>query len=375
MEKIYIPNKPGLSPDLLDRGTGKKKDPNFSFKKTVFYPLGRHALYSIIKEMKISGKDSVLLPNFVCHTATKPFEMFTKKVRFFRVKKDLSIDFDDLIGRIKDDTKVLMVVHYHGFTDNIERVMEICRDNDIYLIEDCAQAMYSRHRGKLLGSFGDASVFSIRKTLPVPDGGALVINNEEFRVKEPAKELTGEEGIELQNKKLTNLILTWLQINARLLLTSFSKELEDLKWVERRLYSDPSKFHKISDISRTIMDNVDSNRIIKKHRENFNFLSRKTEGMDGIEPIFRRIGPGVCPYAFPVMAKNRKSIRSELLKNGIETLVHWDYLLPRGFAGKYPEVRKLAQNEMTLPVHQDLERKHMERIVNELKGAAKQRKY
>ncbi|NIO19191.1 MAG: aminotransferase class V-fold PLP-dependent enzyme [Candidatus Aenigmarchaeota archaeon] len=371
MEKIYVPNKPGLSPDLLNRGVKKREDPNFGFKRIVFYPFGRNALYSIIKEMKISRKDSILLPNFVCHTAIRPFEMFTKKVRFFRVRENLSIDFDDLADRIEKNTKVLMVVHYHGFTGNIERVMEICRDNDIYLIEDCAQAMYSRHKGKLLGSFGDASVFSIRKTLPVPDGGALVINNEEFKVEEPSKELTDKEGVELRNKKLTNLILTWLQVRTKFFLASFSKELEDLKWVERRLYSDPSKFHKISDISRTIMNNVDSNRVIKKHRKNFNFLSEGIEGMSGIEPIFKKPEPGVCPYAFPLMVKNRKSVRSELLRNGIETLVHWDYLLPKGFAEKYPEIEKLARNEMTLPVHQDLERKHMESIVNELKKIAK----
>jgi len=318
MEKIiYVPNKPGLSPDLLNRGLIKGKDPNFNFKKVVFYPFGRNALYSILKEMKVSGKDSVLLPNFVCHTAIKPFQMFTKKVNFFRVKEDLSIDFDDLVSKVGKDTKVLTVVHYHGFTDNIERVMEICRENDIYLIEDCAQAMYSRHGGKLLGSFGDASVFSIRKTLPVPDGGALVVNNEEFEVKEPAKELADEEGIELKNKKLTNLILTWLQVRTGLFLTSFSKELEDLKWVERRLYSDPSKFHKMSDISRTIMNNANSTRIIKKHRENFKFLSEEIKGVEGIEPIFRKLESGVCPYAFPVMVNDKKSLRSRLLKNGV----------------------------------------------------------
>jgi hypothetical protein len=47
----------------------------------------------------------------------------------------------------------------------------------IFLIEDCAHALLSSHKGQSLGSDGDISIFSLLKTLPVPNGGILLLNN------------------------------------------------------------------------------------------------------------------------------------------------------------------------------------------------------
>src|SRR6185369_9961516 len=66
-------------------------------------------------------------------------------------------------------------------------VKEICAASNIMLIEDCSQALFSSCGGKQLVTFADMAMFSQRKTLPLPDGGALLVNNSKLAPKPPDK--------------------------------------------------------------------------------------------------------------------------------------------------------------------------------------------
>src|SRR5207245_6549749 len=79
---------------------------------------------------------------------------------------------------------ILYLIHYVGFPGPVQELSVACRARRLLLIEDCAQALLSNCAERPLGSFGDVAIFSIRKTLPVPDGGALVAGTDRKSVGE-----------------------------------------------------------------------------------------------------------------------------------------------------------------------------------------------
>ena len=76
-------------------------------------------------------------------------------------------DFDEIRDMITDQTKAIYLIHYLGFPGPVEELLELCKERNIYLIEDCALSLFSCVSDKPLGSYGHASIFSLYKSLPV----------------------------------------------------------------------------------------------------------------------------------------------------------------------------------------------------------------
>jgi dTDP-4-amino-4,6-dideoxygalactose transaminase len=72
-------------------------------------------------------------------------------------------------GRVRG----IMVYHQWGFPQRLDAIQELCDKESLFLVEDCAHALESYYRGKRLGTFGDAGIFSLSKFFPSVLGGAL----------------------------------------------------------------------------------------------------------------------------------------------------------------------------------------------------------
>ena len=92
---------------------------------------------------------------------------------------------ESLENNISDRTKAVIVTHLWGLPAQIDRIAEICRKNDLFLIEDCAHAVGVKWKGKHVGTFGDIGCFSFQeyKNLSTGDGGMSVTDNEELAYK------------------------------------------------------------------------------------------------------------------------------------------------------------------------------------------------
>ena len=103
--------------------------------------------------------------------------------------KPVYVDIDDgtmnldpqLVRRaITNKTKVIMPVHLYGQPFDVDKILEICRENKVQLVEDSAQAHGAKYNGKTIGTFGDISCFSFypgKNLGAMGEGGALVTNN------------------------------------------------------------------------------------------------------------------------------------------------------------------------------------------------------
>ena len=96
------------------------------------------------------------------------------------------MDLDKLEKSINPKTKAIIIVHLTGSCCNMDRLMDIVNNNNLILIEDCAQSHGAYFNGKRLGSFGLLSTFSFypgKNLGALGDGGAICTNNDKLALK------------------------------------------------------------------------------------------------------------------------------------------------------------------------------------------------
>lgn len=93
-----------------------------------------------------------------------------------------NLDPDDVANKITDRTRAIIAVHCWGRPVNLDAILEIARERNLYVIEDCAQSHYIRYKGKLTGTLGDFGTFSFQqsKHMTCGDGGLTLVNREEM---------------------------------------------------------------------------------------------------------------------------------------------------------------------------------------------------
>ncbi len=93
-----------------------------------------------------------------------------------------NLDPDDIERKITDRTRAIIVVHCWGQPANMDRIMEIARAHDLYVIEDCSQAHLTHYHGRLVGTIGDIAAFSLQdsKQLQCGDGGVTITDDEDL---------------------------------------------------------------------------------------------------------------------------------------------------------------------------------------------------
>ncbi len=131
----------------------------------------------------IEPGDEVIIPSYTFVSTANPFLLRGAKVIFADSSIDNpNIDASKLEALITSKTKAIVVVHYGGVACDMDRIMKIAADYNLYVIEDAAQAIDSYYKGKPLGGIGHFGTFSFHQTKNITcgEGGMLVINDEKF---------------------------------------------------------------------------------------------------------------------------------------------------------------------------------------------------
>jgi dTDP-4-amino-4,6-dideoxygalactose transaminase len=173
---------------------------------------GRAALIAILGSMGLDEGDEIILPAFTFVGLAHIIRDMGYKPVFADVSREsLNIDPGKIEELITPKTKVLLVVHNMGNPCEMDEIVRICRKNKLYLIEDCAHSLGSRYKGKLIGTFGDASIFSFHysKIINTFWGGMACTNNKKLasRIK---KELNSFK-IQKKSQLLSRLEVSFLQ--------------------------------------------------------------------------------------------------------------------------------------------------------------------
>ena len=374
-----------MSNTVLNKLSDLKLFPFSAGNKAYFFS-GRNALWHAMKVLGISAGDEVLIPSYNCGAEIDPLIQWGVRVRLYRISRELGIDLEDLSRKIGKNTKALLVTHYFGFPHELTAIRKICRDKSLYLIEDCAHAMLSTYQGRALGSFGDVSIFSLKKFLPVPDGGMMVINA--AGLKRPEGLVCPSLSYELKNF-VRLMLLKMTGINSRVLLRThnfitghFQRERYNADISPEVTSRLPSRFYgyhmdmdkinwAISGLStahlRKFSPDEIMEHVIKKRRDNFLLLLEELNSCDTVTPLFDLLPEGVCPSYFPIVVKERNRTHDFLSKEGIFCLMTWPVFYPNLPWSEFPDAVFLKKNIISLPVHHYLPEKDLLRAARLLR--------
>ena len=112
-------------------------------------------------------------------------------VKFVDVDETLCIDVNDLKSKLSDKTRAVIPVHVGGQACKMDEIVKIVKEynNEVKIIEDCANTAGGEYKGKMLGTWGDIGCFSFeaKKNITTGDGGMIVTDNEDLY--EPLKRM------------------------------------------------------------------------------------------------------------------------------------------------------------------------------------------
>jgi perosamine synthetase len=144
---------------------------------------GTSALHAALIAHGISSEDEVIVPSFTfISTANAPKFVGAKPVFADIEETTLGISPESVIENITSKTKAIIPVHYGGCPCQIRVLREIADDHNILLIEDAAEAFGASADNKMLGTYGDSSMFSFcqNKVITTGEGGALVTDSRDL---------------------------------------------------------------------------------------------------------------------------------------------------------------------------------------------------
>lgn len=144
---------------------------------------GTVAIHLALLALDIQEGDEVIVPSLTYVASANPILMVGAKPIFVDSKIDnWQLDETLLEDKITPKTKAIIAVHLYGCPCNMDMIMEIAKKHNLYVIEDCAEAIGTMYKGKKVGSFGDVGCFSFfgNKTITCGEGGMVMSNNKDL---------------------------------------------------------------------------------------------------------------------------------------------------------------------------------------------------
>jgi dTDP-4-amino-4,6-dideoxygalactose transaminase len=155
----------------------------FQIKKTLLTTSCTDALEMAAILLDIKPGDEIIAPSFTFVSTVNPFILRGAKVIFADSNSfNPNIDADKIEPLISSRTRAIIPVHYAGIACDMDKIVSIAKDNNISIVEDCAQAIDSFYKKKTLGTFGELATFSFHETKNIisGEGGLLAINDSKY---------------------------------------------------------------------------------------------------------------------------------------------------------------------------------------------------
>lgn len=314
-------------------------------KHAVTTSSGTAALHLALMAAGIGEGDEVIVPGFTfVAPANMVLQTGARPVFVDIDPRTWCIDVAEVKKSITSRTRAIIPVHVYGNVCDMEGLMEIARDNGLYLIEDVAEAVFSKYRGRFAGSFGDLGCFSFHaaKTIAMGEGGSV---------------LTDDEG---------------LCGRMRTLRSHGMRE-------DRRYWHDLVGYnYRLTNLQAAVgcaqLENSDTMvkekaRIYRRYRENLSDLP-------GIE--FQCIPEEVEAVVWAVAIRidqeqlmgDRDLLITELLKRGIETRPGFYpfSVMPLYQAGPLPVAESIGRNVISLPSYSSLPDEDIDLVCSQLRS-------
>ena len=301
------------------------------FPHVIYYDSGRSAIREFAKLMKEGQR--VLLPEYICESVIRCFP--SERIDFYRVLPDLTIDMEDVKSKLKASNGVFFLMQYFGRLFPEERLQEIGRlakERGWLILEDTTHSFFSATM-----TIGDYMVCSLRKWMPISQGGVLYSKDAAIGMPDFMPEKSAD------NERITGFILK----------DQFLKGNGDYNAEYRRIFAaceerlDRQKSsYLMSDLNCFVAECIDVKELVAVRKRNAGLL----ETLLPQELVLIQFREDDCPFGIPVRVPERNSFREYLMENRIYCAVHWPF---DGFLeDQRPGAAANAKELITLPIDQ-----------------------
>ena len=353
-------------------------------KFCVAFPFARMGIYYSLKIKDYPKNSEIIMPpitikailDVVLETGLKPIFVDINE-------KDFSYNLEDLKSKINKNTKCILISYLYGIVPNVDEIIKLCRQNNLYILEDFSQCLNGNQDQIKTGNFGDVGIYSssTTKTLDTYGGGLCVMDSEPLykRLLEYQSSQSKTNRVVLLKKIIQdfvrNLVTNFLFFNLITIwllkiLNVFNKN-NTVKYVGSRSTEKMSKFpdeyfYKFSSFQARIgletINDVDIND--SKRIENVEFINKNTKSIDMSNDQSKR--NVYWQYLFIFDKYDNKKILETFKKNKVDTAQTSLPLLPYmenyEFNQETPVAKKIHENGYFIPSYHRLSRKDLLRI-------------
>ncbi|HOE79762.1 MAG TPA: DegT/DnrJ/EryC1/StrS family aminotransferase [Smithellaceae bacterium] len=286
----------------------------------------------------VAGDEIITTPFTFIATAEVAAQLGAKAVFVDICPDSFNIDPQKIAAKITPKTKAIIPVHLFGHPADMEPIMNIAREHNLKVIEDCAQAFGAQYQGKTVGTFGDIGCFSFfpSKNLGCYGDGGMVI--------------TADEEIAAKIKMLRNHGSAVRYYHSEV---GYNSRLDEIQAAILRI--------KLAQI-----DNFNEER-----RANASAYCRVLAGQDLVPPT-QRDGCRHVYHQFTLRLKNRQAVADALAKAGIASAIYYPvplhqqevFLKMYGPQESLPVAENCCAEVLSLPMFPELTQEEIRQIAD-----------
>ncbi|WPB73370.1 aminotransferase class V-fold PLP-dependent enzyme [Archangium violaceum] len=362
-----IPSLPGLGPEQLLPRTGVAASFPFNRFGLELTYLGRNAVWRAARMLGLEGGE-VIVPAYHHGVEVSALLHAGARIQFARVDGEGRLDVEHVRACVGPHTRAIYVIHYAGFPQPLDALVEIARECGALLIEDCALSLFSSDGERPLGSMGDAAIFCFYKTLPVPHGGGLFMRKATTAGLAPLalppllpalSHLAGS--MLVASERRFPSAGRWVRTGVKAVTRHIREWARDEDIPVGTQELDPAVLHLgMSPMAARLLETVDAEQVVQRRRANW-FLLHEWIGRPG-RTVWSSLPPGVCPLFYALEVDDKDHALRRLWSRGIHAVDFWRYGHPSVPRECFPEVEALRRRVVELPCHQDLGREELERM-------------
>lgn len=327
-QKLMLISQQKITPDITDFwGVFKKQDKNIIKRYVPHQYLywigsGREALKQILlniarkrevnkskKKAGIRAEIKVGMPAYTCHVVLEAVKRAGCRPVFYDSGVIATVSE---IKKVIQKVDVLLLCYNFGFLPELDKIVELCKQNKVILIEDCAQALGAAYKGKLAGSFGNYAFYSFGISKNIGFCGGMIASNESLELKN-LKKFPKSKLIKISGKVLISALFfnkTIYPLARKFLKKELIKKQEDLDYYLPKF---------AGKIILNQFQKYDS--ILKMRRKNAEFCCKELEcckelrSFNFVEPLGKSVPSWLY---FTILSSNKNFLIDKLLKEKVE---------------------------------------------------------
>lgn len=296
---------------------------------------GTDALIIAIKALGINSEHEVITTSNTWISSAYAISLSGAKPIFVDIDaKTFQMNADLIKDKITKKTKAILVTHLYGCPSDMEKISQIAKEFNLYIIEDVAQAILAKFKGKYVGTFGDVATLSFypSKNLgALGDGGAIVTNSKLIFHKCTLLANYGSNNFKSFDHKIIGFNSRLDEIQASFLLC------------------------KLKSLKNNTKERIKLSKIYDRYCDKLNITH--IQNTKKSENVY---------HLYPVLIENRDQIQKYLLKYKIFTQIHYKIPIHKQTAYKFQKKQKdlkitefVSKRILSLPFYPGINKKEI----------------